>query len=58
MTAPPPIVVTGIGVRSPLGSDVETFWRGALDGAVATGPLTRFDTARLSSDRGGARGRG
>ena len=53
MTAPPPIVVTGIGVRSPLGSDVETFWRGALDGAVATGPLTRFDTARLSSDRGG-----
>lgn len=53
MTAAPAIVVTGIGVRSPLGSDVEAFWRGALDGAVATGPLTRFDTARLSSDRGG-----
>ena len=53
MTAAPAIVVTGIGVRSPLGSDVEAFWRGALEGAVATGPLRRFDTARLSSDRGG-----
>ncbi len=53
MTAAPAIVVTGIGVRSPLGSDVEAFWHGALDGAVATGPLQRFDTARLSSDRGG-----
>jgi 3-oxoacyl-(acyl-carrier-protein) synthase len=49
----PAIVVTGIGVRSPLGSGVDAFWRGALDGAVATRPLTRFDTARLSSDRGG-----
>ena len=47
------IVVTGIGVRSPLGSGLDAFWRAALDGAVATRPLTRFDTARLSSDRGG-----
>lgn len=53
MTADAAIVVTGIGVRSPLGSDVEAFWQRALDGAVATRPLTRFDTARLSSDRGG-----
>jgi 3-oxoacyl-[acyl-carrier-protein] synthase II len=53
MTRPPDIVVTGIGVRSPLGSGLDAFWRGALDGAVATRPLTRFDTARLSSDRGG-----
>jgi 3-oxoacyl-(acyl-carrier-protein) synthase len=53
MTAEAAIVVTGIGVRSPLGSGVEAFWRGALDGAVATGPLRRFDTKRLSSDRGG-----
>ncbi|HEX7291558.1 MAG TPA: beta-ketoacyl synthase N-terminal-like domain-containing protein, partial [Conexibacter sp.] len=53
MTSAPAIVVTGIGVRSPLGSDLDAFWRGALDGAVATRPLTRFDTARLSSDRGG-----
>lgn len=53
MTASPAIVVTGIGVRSPLGSDVDAFWQRALDGAVATRPLRRFDTARLSSDRGG-----
>jgi len=52
-TQQPTIVVTGIGVCSPLGTGVDAFWRGALDGAVATRPLTRFDTARLSSDRGG-----
>jgi 3-oxoacyl-(acyl-carrier-protein) synthase len=49
----PAIVVTGIGVRSALGTSVDAFWRHALDGTVATRPLTRFDTARLSSDRGG-----
>lgn len=53
MTSAAAIVVTGMGVRSPLGSDLDAFWRGALDGAVATRPLTRFDTERLASDRGG-----
>jgi len=48
-----PIVVTGIGVCSPLGVDVETFWSGALAGTVATRDLTRFDTSRLSASRGG-----
>jgi 3-oxoacyl-(acyl-carrier-protein) synthase len=51
--SPPAIVVTGIGVRCPLGGDLHAFWERALDGAVATRPLTRFDTERLSSDRGG-----
>jgi len=53
MTRAPPIVVTGIGVRSPLGSGVDAFWDAALAGVVATRPLARFDTERLSSDRGG-----
>jgi len=53
MTEAPAIVVTGIGVRCPLGDDLDAFWQAALDGAVATRPLTRFDTARLSSDLGG-----
>ncbi len=52
MTAPA-IVVTGIGVRAPLGPDVDAFWKGALAGEVATRELTRFDTTRLSGGRGG-----
>jgi 3-oxoacyl-(acyl-carrier-protein) synthase len=53
MTERPAIVVTGIGVRSPLGPDADAFWRAAVAGEVATRPLTRFDTTGLSSDRGG-----
>lgn len=53
MTALPAIVVTGIGVRSPLGPDVGAFWQRALAGEVATHELTRFDTTRLSAGRGG-----
>lgn len=53
MTTAPAIVVTGIGVRAPLGPDVDAFWRGALAGEVATRALTRFDTTRLSGGRGG-----
>jgi 3-oxoacyl-(acyl-carrier-protein) synthase len=56
MSAPAAIVVTGIGVRSPLGADAEAFWQRALAGEVATRPLTRFDTSRLSVDRGGEMG--
>ncbi|MGH3381713.1 MAG: beta-ketoacyl-[acyl-carrier-protein] synthase family protein [Actinoallomurus sp.] len=36
------IVVTGLGVVSPLGTDVETFWAGITSGRVATAPITRF----------------
>jgi 3-oxoacyl-(acyl-carrier-protein) synthase len=52
MSAPAAIVVSGIGVRAPLGDDAETFWERALAGEVATRPLTRFDTTRLSVGRG------
>jgi 3-oxoacyl-[acyl-carrier-protein] synthase II len=38
------VVVTGTGVVSPLGSEVEEFWAGVTSGAVATAPVTRFST--------------
>jgi 3-oxoacyl-(acyl-carrier-protein) synthase len=53
MSAAAAIVVTGIGVRAPLGPGVEGFWRRALAGEVATRELTRFDVTRLSVGRGG-----
>ncbi|WP_078909931.1 beta-ketoacyl synthase [Streptomyces sp. NRRL S-87] len=39
------VVVTGLGVLSPIGTTVETFWRSALEGVVGTGPLDRPDAA-------------
>jgi 3-oxoacyl-[acyl-carrier-protein] synthase II len=37
------VVVTGLGVVSPLGSDVETFWRRLVAGESGIGRVTRFD---------------
>jgi 3-oxoacyl-[acyl-carrier-protein] synthase II len=38
------IVVTGMGAVTPLGNDVETSWRAAVEGRSGIGPITRFDT--------------
>ncbi|MCZ7416009.1 MULTISPECIES: beta-ketoacyl-[acyl-carrier-protein] synthase family protein [unclassified Streptomyces] len=38
------VVVTGLGLVSPLGSDVDSFWKDVTSGVVATGPVTRFGT--------------
>ncbi|MEV7417380.1 beta-ketoacyl-[acyl-carrier-protein] synthase family protein [Streptomyces sp. NPDC089919] len=40
----PRVVVTGMGLASPLGAEVETFWERLTAGTVATGPVTRFPT--------------
>jgi 3-oxoacyl-[acyl-carrier-protein] synthase II len=44
MTAPTRVVVTGLGVISPLANDVDTFWRRLVAGESGVGPITRFDT--------------
>ena len=38
------VVVTGLGAITPLGNDVETTWKNALDGVSGAGPITHFDT--------------
>lgn len=38
------VVVTGLGIISPSGNDVETFWKNIAGGQSAIGRLTRFDT--------------
>jgi 3-oxoacyl-(acyl-carrier-protein) synthase/acyl carrier protein len=47
------VVVTGLGVVSPLGLGVEVFWDGLIEGRVATRSLRRLDTRGLLSDQGG-----
>ncbi|MFE6775501.1 beta-ketoacyl-[acyl-carrier-protein] synthase family protein [Streptomyces sp. NPDC057702] len=45
------VVVTGLGVVSPLGSDVDRFWRRVTSGTVATGPIRRFATDAYPAHR-------
>lgn len=39
------VVVTGLGVVSPLGHSVDELWANLLAGKSGVGPVTRFDTA-------------
>jgi 3-oxoacyl-[acyl-carrier-protein] synthase II len=43
--APTRVVITGLGVISPLGNDVDTFWRRLVAGESGVGPITRFDSS-------------
>jgi 3-oxoacyl-[acyl-carrier-protein] synthase II len=38
------VVVTGLGVISPVGNDVATAWSNLVNGVSGLGPITRFDT--------------
>jgi 3-oxoacyl-[acyl-carrier-protein] synthase II len=41
---PRPVVVTGLGVISPIGNGWKRFWRNLLAGCCAVGPVEAFDT--------------
>jgi len=41
------VVITGLGLLSPVGNDVASTWRALLDGANGVGPITQFDTAKF-----------
>jgi len=42
------VVVTGIGMVTPLGNDVETTWENLVAGESGAGPITQFDTTGYS----------
>lgn len=44
----PKIVITGMGVISSLGKDVDTFWANLLAGKSGIGNVTRFDTEGIA----------
>lgn len=48
----PRVVITGIGVITPIGIGVEEYWRAALRGASGAKIITHFDPAGLPSQMG------
>ncbi len=43
------VVVTGLGMVTPLASGVEETWRRLIDGRSGAGPITRFDAGHLAT---------
>lgn len=47
------VVVTGMGVMSPAGNDVDTAWKAMSEGRSGIGPITQFDPEGFAVDFGG-----
>ena len=46
------VVVTGLGVISPLGNDIETLWGNLINGVSGVDKITRFDTSKYETQIG------
>jgi beta-ketoacyl-acyl-carrier-protein synthase II len=42
-------VITGLGALTPLGNNVDEFWKNCKDGKSGAGPITRFDAANFKT---------
>jgi 3-oxoacyl-[acyl-carrier-protein] synthase II len=47
------VVITGLGIVTPLGADIDLFWNNLLAGKSGIGPVTRFDTTNFDCKIGG-----
>ena len=43
------VVVTGLGMLTPLGNDVQSTWQGLLDGKSGIQNITHFDTSKFGT---------
>src|SRR5450756_2109324 len=41
------VVVTGMGMITPVGNDVATTWRSLIEGKSGTAPITKFDASNF-----------
>ena len=49
------IVVTGMGIVSPVGQDIKSAWDNILAGKSGIQPITHFDVGNYSTRFGGAK---
>ncbi|MDP4226393.1 MAG: beta-ketoacyl synthase N-terminal-like domain-containing protein, partial [Bacteroidota bacterium] len=42
-------VVTGLGAITPIGNNVEEFWKNLIDGVSGSDLITRFDTSKFKT---------
>jgi len=43
------VVVTGLGALTPIGNNVQDFWRGLVNGVSGAAPITRFDASKFKT---------
>ncbi len=43
------VVVTGMGALTPIGNNLEDFWKGLVDGVSGAGLITHFDTSKFKT---------
>ncbi|MET0327440.1 MAG: beta-ketoacyl synthase N-terminal-like domain-containing protein, partial [Luteimonas sp.] len=43
------VVITGIGILSPLGNDLASSWDGIVNGRSGIGPITHFDATNFAT---------
>jgi 3-oxoacyl-[acyl-carrier-protein] synthase II len=48
------VVITGLGIVSPVGSTVDEAWKNVVDGVSGIAPITRFDVSAFPCRFGGA----
>ncbi len=48
------VVVTGMGIISPLGNSIDAAWRNIVDGKSGISPITRFDVSNFTTRIGGS----
>ncbi len=50
------VVVTGLGIISPVGNDIATAWERVVKGTSGIGPVTHFDATSYATRIAGQRG--
>ena len=43
------VVVTGLGALTPIGNNVEDYWKGLINGVSGAAPITHFDTSKFKT---------
>ena len=43
------VVITGLGVLSPIGNDLETFWSNCMSGVSGAAPITHFHSSKFKT---------